>query len=577
MDDRTREREIAQRRALGLKKLAKVFGTNGGDGHGSAAHTAEKKILIEILRSTREPNVSGLVRDRLAVLSARDDSEASDDAEFDFDVDFDVDAGAPRAGDERRNLKPRDAKVTKTVFSRQWTAATLRAVAKGSRVVPPALASGAFWEELVQTRAPELAHLTCTGGIGGIVKEKHHPFSRRVWLRFPEKKTLHDDVRTHGYAVLPRPEAFETSASDEPLGADRWTRALSEAPSAPGTETAAVQTRTGAERKGKETSLDDLADLMDALKLAGWPPIGIFAFDAAWRIVHELFFVAAEALHVDRSDVVLEPTTFAWALRNVPGAAAVGDEFSVPHRDYSCAEAWSRAARNEDVAGDVGVPNLICTWLPLTDATLDTGCMHVVPRQSDRLWGDPDHPDHLKPAARESDGGCALRFPVSAVRAVPAEAGSVCLWAGQTIHYGSKCRLTTDDLRGYEGEDPIKEGLVKVTHQLAGAEEKTKPPVARFRRPRRSLACTFRVASRVVSPETNARLMYEGGALPYMTQAQCASLTVADRARLIAQSLVLYSRWYELPAYLPGLHDDRGFVIVPETKEHTGKTSFVSA
>ena len=80
MNERTRERELAERRALALKKLAKVFGTNGGDtDDGRAAHTAEKKILLEILRSTREPDVVGLVRDRLAVLSARDDSDESDE------------------------------------------------------------------------------------------------------------------------------------------------------------------------------------------------------------------------------------------------------------------------------------------------------------------------------------------------------------------------------------------------------------------------------------------------------------------------------------------------------------------
>ena len=37
-----------------------------------------------------------------------------------------------------------------------------------------------------------------------------------------------------------------------------------------------------------------------------------------------------------------------------------------------------------------------------------------------------------------------------------------------------------------------------------------------------------------------------------MTRAECAALDVAGRARLIAQSLVLYSRWYDLPAFLPG-------------------------
>ena len=98
MNERTRAREVAERRALALKKLAKVFGTNGGDtDDGKAAHTAEKKILTEILRSTLEPNVVGLVRDRLAVLSARDDSDESDE---DYNDD--------NSGDDRRDMKGYD-------------------------------------------------------------------------------------------------------------------------------------------------------------------------------------------------------------------------------------------------------------------------------------------------------------------------------------------------------------------------------------------------------------------------------------------------------------------------------------
>jgi len=66
------------------------------------------------------------------------------------------------------------------------------------------------------------------------------------------------------------------------------------------------------------------------------------------------------------------------------------------------------------------------------------------------------------------------------------------------------------------------------------------------------VACTFRKAS--------AGEFACGGALPLMTRAECAALDVAGRARLIAQSLVLYSRWYDLPAFLPGvLEDGEGF------------------
>ena len=306
MNERTRERELAERRALALKKLAKVFGTNGGDtDDGRAAHTAEKKILLEILRSTREPDVVGLVRDRLAVLSARDDSDESDE-------DYDVKAGEPGAGYHRRNPKPADPRDAKTVFSKQWTAAALREIAKGARSVPNAtLASGAFWEKLLVTHAPELEHLTCDSGrqreSNGDEPEDDDDgdddgdgdvwlWSRETLSRSVDSEVnLRSAIVERGYAVLPRPEFFLSETAE--IRHDAWTETLSR------------------ERMDeKKTSLDDLADATDALRGAGWPPVALFAFDAAWRLVDRLFPVAAAALDVDVKDVLLEPTVFAWAL-----------------------------------------------------------------------------------------------------------------------------------------------------------------------------------------------------------------------------------------------------------------------
>ena len=68
--------------------------------------------------------------------------------------------------------------------------------------------------------------------------------------------------------------------------------------------------------------------------------------------------------------------------------------------------------------------------------------------------------------------------------------------------------------------------------------------------------------------------------MPYLSRSACRRLTVAQRVRLIAQSLVLYSRWYDLPAHLPGLHDAGGFASSRDAGENasvTEKTSFVSA
>ena len=529
MNARQREKEIAARRALALRKLAKVFGANGGD-RGAGAYTAERQILLEILRTTSEPDVVALVRDRLAVIA--------EDA-----------ASTPSDSDDDKPPPPADVPEVKSRFSSAWTVKALRDIAKGTRRVPSALATGAFWEDLVAAEAPELAHLRATGRIrddapvrDDVAGTAAAPPREPLWrgLDDDEGRRIRAKLRQDGYAQCPRPEAFEDDPSR--LARDAWTDAL-----------------------GGETTLDDLADAMDALRVAGWPPIGVYAFDATWTVVDRLFEVAEAALGT--RDVALEPSCFAWALRARPAespvknppegardaaraADAVGANFPLPHRDYSAREAWTTTSTDRRLRGDAGEPTLLCVWMPLTDATLDTGCLHVLPRGADRTWDDPDHPDHLRPAEREPGGGAAVRFSLADVRALPAEAGSVCAWAGQTVHWGGSCRLREDD-DAYEGENPTEEGLVKIRH-ARGLPDPEPRRLPRRARPRRSLACTFRKAS--------AGEFACGGALPLMTRAECAALDVAGRVRLIAQSLVLYSRWYDLPAFLPGvLEDGEGF------------------
>ena len=351
MNERTRDKESATRRALAFRKLGKVFGANGGDG-GHASHTAEKQILTEILRSTREACVIGLVRDRLAVLSARDETDASDD-------EFDVELGEPGAGRTRRNPKPaNDPTDLKTTFSKQWTSSALRSVAKGARPVPKALASGKFWEELLHNEAPALNHLTANGwneprnhpvvtctdessttfSTGCTADESVAPGSkncdaknsdasntktrsasrranRRLWSNLPPGD-LRRKIKTHGYAVLQRPEAFETNS--EVLAEDCWTTALS------GYEIndeSKTEKNENEEVEKKETTLHDVAAAADGFAKSGWPAVSVFVLDATWLIIDQLFHVAAEALGISVEHVLLEPTCFAWALESEASAS----------------------------------------------------------------------------------------------------------------------------------------------------------------------------------------------------------------------------------------------------------------
>src|SRR5207244_2616081 len=67
---------------------------------------------------------------------------------------------------------------------------------------------------------------------------------------------------------------------------------------------------------------------------------------------------------------------------------------------------------------DANRPNRVTVWIPLSDATLDNGCMYVVPR--DRAAADAD--------AR-----------LQACRALPAAAGSILGWNFDVLHWGSTC------------------------------------------------------------------------------------------------------------------------------------------
>ena len=671
MNAREREREREARRAAALRKLARVFGSNGGD-RGRAAYGAERNVLTQILRCSDEPEVVRLARDRLAVIAASDS-----------DSDLDDDAPSPPAP-----LSPAPPPaVTKTRFSAAWTASALRAIANGTRPVPDALASGAFWEDLVAHENPSLAHLTSGATI------THRPpdeEGREMWFglrgRGATGARLRESIRERGYFVLRRPEYYgpapassssRAAADPSDAPADPWTAALSAPPS--------TDLRT--------TSLDDLADAVDALVASGWPAVSVLAFDAAWAVIDRLFDVAEAALPIttrrgnnartaskkpersssaergaahgeddeddDDDPLVLEPSAFAWALgwrdATTPRAAvsAAGANFGLPHRDYPASEAWDF---------DANAPRLICAWVPLTDATPETGCVSVVPRDADDLWGEPGHPHHLAPAesvgtgggggggsgaaapgrgegnygkgdggeigegvigggageegeGREGDGvrrvrrarltraaASTIRFPIARARAIPAEAGSVCLWAGNTVHWGGACSLArpadededeaserAPDSRSrvrerpnpsaeafdnpFEGSDPVADGFVRVRDARGFASSDPRAPPRRAR-PRRSLACTFRRRSSSVAFKSAGKCH-----APFLTRAECRALDVAGRARMICQSLALYSRWFETPAFLPGLLSEpgQGFEVAKEGGETFGaKTTFRS-
>lgn len=152
-----------------------------------------------------------------------------------------------------------------------------------------------------------------------------------------------------------------------------------------------------------------LARCLDAIELvraAGAPPLAAFAFDALWELATVVFPHADLAF---AAGARLMPAFWAWRIEE---SDARGWE---PHRD--------RPGRAID---DDGQPESIALWVPLTDATVDNGCMYLVPAPWDPLYPNP-----------RATADVVFQ---QAVRAVPARAGAVLGWTSRLLHWGSMAR-----------------------------------------------------------------------------------------------------------------------------------------
>jgi hypothetical protein len=242
---------------------------------------------------------------------------------------------------------------------------------------------------------------------------------------------------------------------------------------------------------GGHHAIEALASTMDRLDHAGWPPVFCFMQDAVWDLISTSLWDEMRLLLGD--DCVLEPSFFAWSLKPATTSnGQIGQSFGLPHRDYPASEA---------MFDDGKTPKLLNVWIPINDATLDNGCMYILPKEFDTQFARPDDYAHMRAAtAVKGAAVCKLRFPLNGARAVPAVAGSLLSWCGNTIHWGGSCSQ----------------------HSAAS--------------PRKSIAMTFRRRS-------VAQL--EGAGEP-ITQESARTMSANMRLALIARSLLLYNQWHTL-------------------------------
>ena len=161
-----------------------------------------------------------------------------------------------------------------------------------------------------------------------------------------------------------------------------------------------------------QSQLECLIELIDGVMSAGHSPAYALLYDEFFSVMASLSNLIAGLLGQnflivpDEPDVYFIPTS---------------DEHSGsgPHRD---------TLRFPEMYTDEGLPKMINIWIPITDATTENSCMHVIPAQYDDDYKTPRSMDEL-----------ADHLPNQAlqkVRALPAAAGSVLGWSTELIHWG---------------------------------------------------------------------------------------------------------------------------------------------
>jgi len=161
------------------------------------------------------------------------------------------------------------------------------------------------------------------------------------------------------------------------------------------------------------STTERMRQCVEVLRKEGWPPV--------FALVYDLFWLAARGPSLVRLlSAILGPAykqvSHVWVYYIYPRRGATGWR---PHTD------GLRKRR-------------INVWIPLTDATLDNGCMYIIPRD-------------LAPRGVEGPILKQKSFNLTEVqallqssRSLPARAGEYLAWDDDVIHWGSTCLQAGD-------------------------------------------------------------------------------------------------------------------------------------
>lgn len=199
------------------------------------------------------------------------------------------------------------------------------------------------------------------------------------------REVMHQLEREHVLDTIARPEGADTTTADPRA-------ALRDFPSE------GVATLPALLSPGRAAAL---VKVLDELAARGLPPVFAYALDAFWEPLARLVPVV-EGL-VGPCEVLAD----GWAWNIAPGSGKSG---WAPHR-----------GTYDPMRQPDGRPGLVNVWIALSDVTLDTACMHVVP-----LSKDAGYPHAL---ARQP-------FDTSHAKAYPLPPGHALFWDACSLHWG---------------------------------------------------------------------------------------------------------------------------------------------
>ena len=148
-----------------------------------------------------------------------------------------------------------------------------------------------------------------------------------------------------------------------------------------------------------------LLECVERVRKAGWPPAFAYVYDELWTL---------------------------WQVAPITQilTAALGEGYKyVPHGWCHYVQPV-RGASGWPPHVDGNLPNRMSIWIPLTDATIDNGCIYLVPK--DMNASAIGERRELRNASN-----LQMRELLQRGRALPAPAGSLLGWQFRVLHWGS--------------------------------------------------------------------------------------------------------------------------------------------